>query len=231
MIRKYAFWFVSILILQTSCIGEDIITDFIEPELRILNPISSLPASETHQFNVAYFNNIGIEEETTVTWISSNETVASVNSSGLLTAISEGVSNISASIQDEDVFLEENFSITVSENGTVIIIEPVVKSGTIVTTSSYLLTGTFTLQDQENSDNLLLSVNSDYQATTSLPGLYLYLTNNPNSISGAYSVGPVSVFNGAHNYTIPDTNINDYTYLLYWCQPFGVKVGTGEILD
>jgi len=231
MIRKYAFWFVSIFILQTSCIGEDVITDFIEPQLRILNPISSLPVSETHQFNAAYFNNIGIEEETTVTWSSSNETIATINSSGLLAAISEGVSTISASIQDNDIFLEEIFSVTISESGTTVIIDPIIKSGTIVTTSSYLLTGTFTIEEQENSDNLLLSVNSDYQATTSLPGLYLYLTNNPNSISGAYSVGPVSVFNGAHTYSIPETNINDYAYLLYWCQPFGVKVGTGEILE
>ncbi|EPR72296.1 bacterial surface protein [Winogradskyella psychrotolerans RS-3] len=231
MIKKYAFWFVSIFILQTSCIGEDVITDFIEPQLRILNPISSLPASETYQFNTAYFNNIGIEEETTVIWSSSDETIATINSTGLLTAISEGVSTISASIQDDDIFLEENFPVTITEDGTVVIIEPVVKSGTIITTSSYLLTGTFTLKEQENSNSLLLSVNSDYQATTSLPGLYLYLTNNPNSISGAYSLGPVSVFNGAHTYTIPETNINDYAYLLYWCQPFGVKVGTGEIVD
>ncbi|WP_179375550.1 hypothetical protein [Winogradskyella wichelsiae] len=231
MIKKYMLLFVSLFLMQTSCIGEDIINDFIEPELRILNPISSLPVPETYQLNTAYFNNIGIEEEAIVTWTSSNANIITINSSGFLTAISEGTAIISASVQENDVFLEESFTITITEDGTVIIIEPIVKAGTIATTSSYLLTGTFTLQEQENSDDLLLSVNSDYQATTSLPGLYLYLTNNPNSISGAYSVGPVSVFNGAHTYTIPDTNINDYTYLLYWCQPFGVKVGTGEILD
>ncbi|WP_179337585.1 Ig-like domain-containing protein [Winogradskyella ludwigii] len=231
MIRKYTFLLVSFFLLQTSCIGEDIVNDFIEPELRILNPISSLPVPETFQFNTAYFNNIGIEEEATITWSSSNLDIATIDTSGLLTAISEGVTTISASTQENDIFLEQSFPVTITEDGTVVIIEPAVKSGTIVTTSSYLLTGTFTLEEQENSNNLLLSVNSDYQATTSLPGLYLYLTNNPNSISGAYSVGPVSVFNGAHDYTIPETNINDYTYLLYWCQPFGVKVGTGEILD
>jgi len=231
MIKKYTFLLVSLLLLQTSCIGEDIVNDFIEPELRILNPINSLSVPETYQLNTAYFNNIGIEEEATVTWSSSNLNIATVDTSGFLTAISEGTTTISASVLENDIFLEESFSITITENGTVVIIEPLVKSGTIVTTSSYLLTGSFTLAEQENSDNLLLSVNSDYQATTSLPGLYLYLTNNPNSISGAYSVGPVSVFNGAHTYTIPNTNINDYTYLLYWCQPFGVKVGTGEILD
>ena len=231
MIRKYAFWFVSIFILQTSCIGKDVIDDFIEPELRILNPIDSLPISETHQLNTAYFNTIGIEEVVDINWSSSNENVASIDSSGLLIAISEGVSTITANTQNDTFLLEDSFSITILGDGTIVIEEPIVKSGTIVTTSSYLLTGTFTLEEQENSENLLLSVNSDYQATTSLPGLYLYLTNNPNSISGAYSVGPVSVFNGAHTYTIPETNINDYAYLLYWCQPFGVKVGTGEILD
>jgi len=231
MIKKYAFWFVAICILQTSCIGEDVIDDFVDPELRILNPITSLPANETYQFNTAYFNAIGLEEDVNITWSSSNETVATINSSGLLTANSEGASNVTASVQNDAIFIEETFTLTVVEDGTVVVIAPVEKSGTIITTSSYLLTGTFTLSELEDSDNLLLSVNSDYQATTSLPGLYLYLTNNPNSISGAYSLGPVSVFNGAHTYTIPDTDINDYAYLLYWCQPFGVKVGTGEILD
>ena len=231
MIRKCTFFLMSLFILFTSCIGEDIVNDFVEPELRIINPISSLPVPETYQFNATYFNTIGIEEETTITWNSSNTSSATINTSGLLTAVAEGTTTISASVQNNDVSLIESFPVTISEDGTVIIEEPIIKSGTIVTTSSYLLTGTFTIEAQDNSNDLLISVNSDYEATTSLPGLYLYLTNNPNSISGAYSIGPVSVFNGAHSYVIPDTNINDYTYLLYWCQPFGVKVGTGEILD
>lgn len=231
MIRKCTYFLMSLFILFTSCIGEDIINDFVEPELRIINPISSLPVPETYQFNATYFNTIGIEEETTIRWNSSNTSSATINTSGLLTAVAEGTTTISASVQNNDVSLIESFTVTISEDGTVIIEEPVIKSGTIVTTSSYLLTGTFTIEAQDNSNDLLISVNSDYEATTSLPGLYLYLTNNPNSISGAYSVGPVSVFNGAHSYVIPGTNINDYTYLLYWCQPFGVKVGTGEILD
>ena len=108
---------------------------------------------------------------------------------------------------------------------------PQEKSGTIATTSSYVLSGTFTLSELENSGDLRLSINDDYVADTALPGLYLYLTNNPSSIANALELGPVTVFNGAHQYTISDTGINDYSHLLYWCKPFTVKVGDGEIED
>lgn len=106
---------------------------------------------------------------------------------------------------------------------------PSIKSGTIATTSSYTLTGNFSLAQMASTNNLLLSLSENYQASTSLPGLYVYLTNNPNSIANARSLGPVSVFNGAHTYTIQNEGINNFSYLLYWCEPFGVKVGGGTI--
>ncbi len=74
----------------------------------------------------------------------------------------------------------------------------ITKSGATVTTSSYVLTGDFTLSEIQNSKNLDLQIAENYQASTSLPGLYLYLSNNPNSINGALEVRPVSTFNGAH---------------------------------
>ena len=55
------------------------------------------------------------------------------------------------------------------------------------------------------------------------------MTNNPNTASGAKEIQKVTVFNGAHKYIITNTKINDFNHLLYWCKPFGVKVGDGEI--
>lgn len=80
-----------------------------------------------------------------------------------------------------------------------------------------------------NLKNLDVSIKNNYRASTSLPGLYVYLSNNPNSINGAKEIGRVRIFNGAHNYQISNTGINDYKYILYWCKPFSVKVGHGEI--
>ena len=76
---------------------------------------------------------------------------------------------------------------------------------------------------------VLLVLSMTLTACSSLPGLYLYLTNNPNTINGAQEVGEVTIFSGAHSYSIPNTGINEYNYLLYWCKPFSVKVGEGKI--
>ena len=74
-----------------------------------------------------------------------------------------------------------------------------------------------------------LSLGEDYEADTSLPGLYIYLGNNPNSTADAFEIGPVTTFDGAHFYDLPTIGIYDYNYVLYWCKPFGVKVGEGQI--
>ena len=40
----------------------------------------------------------------------------------------------------------------------------------------------------------------------------------------------VQVFDGAHEYALPaGIGLLDYDYLLYYCKPFGVKVGDGAI--
>lgn len=211
-----------------ACIGEDTINDEVSPELRILNPIQNLSISGTYQYNANYFNNVGQSETTSIIWSSSNESVASIDGNGLVVGLSEGTTSIKAVVSLNNNIVEANSSLAVVMDAEETPIQSM-KSGTIATTSSYSLTGSFTLAEVENSNNLLLSLSDNYQASTSLPGLYVYLTNNPNSIANARSLGPVSVFNGAHNYTIQDEGINNFSYLLYWCEPFGVKVGGGTI--
>jgi len=226
--------FIFILITSTivsSCIGEDIRQDEISEELRILNPIENIVVSESYQFNTSFFNNIGeIDNSNTVVWSSSNEAVASIDTSGLLSALTEGTSIITAQIEDSSsIITETSLSITVTLEPTEMETPTANKSGTIATTSSYRLEGDFTITEIENTNNILISIADNYTATTSLPGLYVYLSNNPNSINGALELGAVTVFNGAHTYTVNNTNINNYTYILYWCKPFGVKVGEGKI--
>ncbi len=230
MKKTNAFLFVLMVIAFNSCIGEDIINDEIDPEIRILNPIQSVAVSETHQYNARYFNSIGQEEDASVIWSSSDESIATIGANGLLEGVSIGETVIKATVASNSSATIEDSSIVMITMDTVNQ-DPVIKTGNIATTSSYTLTGDFTIGEIENTNDLLLSVLDNYQASTSLPGLYLYLTNNPNSINDALSLGPVSVFNGAHTYTIENIGINDYAYLLYWCEPFGVKVGIGTIND
>ena len=106
-----------------------------------------------------------------------------------------------------------------------------IKKTTIKIAKEYLeqLEGSYVLKVQDNGV-LRLSLGDDYKASTSLPGLYIYLGNNPNSIADAYEIGAVTVFQGAHFYDLPESiGLYDNSYILYWCKPFGVKVGEGKI--
>ena len=103
-------------------------------------------------------------------------------------------------------------------------------SGNLETKSGYTLEGTFSLSKTE--DGLLLELGEDYLASSTLPGLYVYLSNNTNTTAQAYEIGAVSVFSGAHSYQLPTSiGLMDYQYILYWCKPFNVKVGEAKIYD
>ena len=215
-------------VVFTGCVGNDFIEDRIEERISIDNPIDEIQVNDTYQMMATFFNNVGQSEIVSLSWSSSDNSIATIDDNGLLRAISLGEVTISISVEVDGNMINEDRSIRViteivNDN------DPIAKMGTIITTSSYVLTGDFSISEIIASQNLDIQVAENYAASSSLPGLYLYLSNNPNSISDALEVGPVSVFNGAHAYEIENTGINEYKYLLYWCKPFSVKVGHGEI--
>lgn len=143
----------------------------------------------------------------------------------MVTGIAKGTASVVASVELADKLVADTVTIVVADET----VEPPVstRSGTIVTTSSYLLEGSFEIS--ETADGIQIDIASDYKASTALPGLYVYLGNNPSSIANAFEIQAVQVFEGEHSYEIPDVGLNDYNYILYWCKPFGVKVDEGEI--
>ena len=216
----------SVTINGNNITSEDIVTVVgIAERLSINNPINELNAdnNQTHQYTTTYTDQTGQIQTPQITWASSDTNIATVTNDGLVSAIKSGhviitatvTSGTGQTITDED-------SITVTSN-----VQE--KTGTIKTTSSYALTGTFTLREIPGTNDLELSINADYNASTALPGLYLYMTNNPSTVAGAKEIQKVAIFNGAHKYTITNTGINDFNHLLYWCKPFSVKVGDAEI--
>lgn len=210
-----------------SCIGDDIIDDFVEPSFRIIAKVDSLSLGNNHQFAALYTNNIGLEESVAIQWTSSNENVLTIDVNGLAMGVGEGQVIITATIQQNDETLIDETAVVVADEMVTNVSEN--RSGAIRTTSSYELEGSFELS--ESDGNLTLSFKEDYKASSALPGLYVYLTNNPNSINGAYEIGEVEVFNGVHSYVIPqsDVSLNQFNHLLYFCKPFRVKVGDGDI--
>lgn len=226
---KYIIVFI-VLIGLSSCIGEDIIEDRIDASLKINNPLVSIAVGDTYQYTAVYLNNVGQEENVTLQWSSSDPNIIDIDaSSGLANAIQEGQATISVSTPDDPEVSSINNNLQITRE--TIVDNQISKSGTIVTTSSYILKGDFILEDIEEDNIIRLSIKDNYEADTLLPGLYIYLTNNPNTINNAFEIGPVSVFSGAHTYEISkdDVQLNQYSHILYWCKPFTTKVGEGEI--
>ena len=92
------FFFGTIIGLVTGCIGVDIVDDEpVEPILNISPPGGALNIGENLQFSASYTNEFGQPAEVPVTWTSSQETVLSIDSDGLATALSTGQTMVTAS--------------------------------------------------------------------------------------------------------------------------------------
>lgn len=198
------------------------------PTLSITNGISQITANTIYQLELAFQDELGnLAEIPNSTWSSSNESLLKVNQTGTIQAIAAGTVTLTVSTQVSNTIISTQNVIT--------IVAPLVTqvtsfSGKVVSKSSYRLEGGFTLARE--SDGLVLYLDEDYRASTALPGLYIYLSNNANTTAGAYEIGAVTVFNGAHSYTLPNSiELMDYKYILYWCKPFNVKVGEAKIYD
>jgi len=214
------------VLLLSSCISDDIINDQVDESLSIINPIDTIGFGDTYQFRSRYLDNVGESQSVSVEWSSSDSEIINITETGLASGIITGTATITAEYQGIDNYLVHEIDVNVGINTVEAEIEEQIKEGNINTTSSYLLEGDFEVFIE--NDNLKIEIANNYRASTALPGLYLYLSNNPNSIAGALEIDAVSTFNGAHSYTIPNIGIDDYKYLLYFCKPFNVKVGDGE---
>ncbi len=229
IMKKTSLTLVGLLLLF-SCVKTDYINDRVDPKIIISNPLLELKKNGApHQFEVNYFNYVGKEiENPNVSWLSSDPSVLAITEDGLATGVEFGTATVTATLTTS----EENLTITNKDEVKVsmaTLTESIKFIGTIISTSNYELGGNYVLETLDNGI-LRLSLGDDYVASTSLPGLYVYLGNNPNSVADAYEIGPVTVFQGAHFYDLPSTiSIFDYSYILYWCKPFEVKVGEGQI--
>jgi hypothetical protein len=57
----------------------------------------------------------------------------------------------------------------------------------------------------------------------------VYLTSSPNGISGTdLNLGDMKALEGAQSYDLPNDG-GRYRYVLFWCRPFQVPIGVGEL--
>lgn len=228
MKKKYIL-FLAFGLFLGGCIGDDIIFDTVPEDLRFIAPIDTLAVGDNYTFQVLFTNNIGMEETRSVNWSSSDQAIVAIDNTGQASGISKGSATITATVTlDDGSPLSSTRLLVVDAETTGGGGGNDQRQGTIKTTSSYVLQGDFVVT-KEGTD-LIISILDNYEASTALPGLYVYLSNNPSTTQGALEIGEVEVFQGAHSYRITgDLALNQYEYLLYFCKPFNVKVGDGKM--
>ena len=328
---KKALFLMVYFLLLFGCIGEDLINDYIEPNLRILNPIASLSEGSQYQFKARFFDESGTKvDDPVLIWQIHPSTLATIGQDGTLKALTEGQATVSvqtaglqggliettlsftvtpapktetsttttttdtATTTTDTVSSTTNTSTTTTETttstsetatstsnnatsttdtstnttetttstsetatstsnnatsttdtsttttettssttdntsgGGSVVLAPQFYEGEIISTSGYTLQGNF--RYEHDGTQITLYLDENYRASSSLPGLYVYVGNNPRTINGAVEISAVTVFNGAHEYVLPPhIELTDYKYIIYWCKPFSVPVGEGTI--
>lgn len=211
-----------------SCIGTDFLDDAVAPELRLAPLPDTIALGDTVDLRAAYFDNLGREAAATVVYVSADPGVFRVTDAGRGVGVAAGQTTLSAEVTADGETLRETATVTVADAPVVL---PAIReaSGAIATTSSYVLAGDFTITEEDGG--LTIAFGDDYVADRGLPGLYVYLTNNARTNVGALELARVETFAGAHAYRAEGLTLDDYSHLLYFCKPFSVKVGDGEILE
>jgi len=284
--KKTPYLILSLLLL-ISCVGEDLVNDYVDPDLRISNAILSISEGFQYQFIARFFDESGTKvENPTLVWRVDPPSAVSITQDGTIKAITAGQATVivqTTGLQGNIIEARTTFTITAVANTettttetstmttdtetstmttdtetstmttdtetstmttdtetstmttdtetstmTGVVVAPQYFEGEIHSTSSYALEGKF--RYEHDGTRITLSLDSSYRASTSLPGLYIYLGNNPRTVNGAFEIGEVKVFSGAHQYVLPPSiELTDYKYIIYWCKPFSVPVGEGEI--
>ena len=209
------------LIFLCGCIGTDVIDDEMDEMIIIENIIDTLKVGDQHQFKARYLNNVGIETPANFNWSSSDDAVISIEDNGMATAHQTG--SVTLTVDAEGI--SESIEVAAGNKTSEAANE---RTANLVTVSSYPLSGTATLKKGDNG--LILQFSDNFNTTSALPGLYVYLTNNVNTLNGALEVGKVTAFNGSQSYVITATSdLFEYNFVLFYCKPFVVPVGNGKL--
>ncbi len=202
-------------------------SDPLPREVAITRSISELTIGSTFQFEATLFNEQGqIDEDAAFVWSSSNTSVLTVSTNGLVFGAGEGSAFISAMAEG----LEANLEVIVLAVQDETDDEELIREGTLSGRGGYDISGTFRLT--QNESGLILTLENP-GIDPSAPGPYYYLSNRDNQVAGGINLGKADPTIASINITadFPTTSINDFDYLVVWCEPFSVTLGSGEFSD
>ncbi|WP_159086026.1 hypothetical protein [Flavobacterium faecale] len=231
------FLLLFIIVGFSSCIQEDIVNDEIDASIRINNSFSNFKVNDQVALDAFFFDNLGMRQTVAFDLKSSNPATVEVdNANKIITGKALGTAVITVSTLYAGVTTTKETTVTVNavtvNPGGTMPTNSTAKVGTITKTSSYASAGDFEIVAIANGIRITFA--SNYVADQTLPGFAMYLTNNPNSISGALKIDSQGdsdgvIYKGIHSIDVIGVGINDFGYLTHWCEPFRIKVGQAEI--
>lgn len=193
----------------------------LEPEVRLTEFVQELEVGETFMFQANYFGTDGQPDNSqTITWISRNASLITIDANGLATGVAEGATTIEASANGVSADVVVTVVPAVSE----------MRTGSLMGTG-YDISGNFSMEYNEDND-LILTV-TNYMRDG--PGPYFYLTNQTTNVTNGLNLGSAQT-NGNHTINVSEIARNEsvsvdlftYDVLMVWCEPFSVRLGFGE---
>lgn len=156
-----------------------------------------------------------------IAWFSSDTSVFTIDSSGLLTGKSTGFAQAYAMVNG----LESNrLGIRVGVTS---------RTGSFLPLGGYDAAGSVELSIGQNGD-LLLALGSNFQTSFAL-GTYIYLSNSTNgsaTATGGLEIAEITT-GGAALFNVsdvdPNVQIDDYNYVIILCKPASLSFGFAEL--
>ena len=189
-------------------------------------PAPSIEKGDTQQFTaIARTADNRIVPEVTFMWSSSNPSVATVDASGLATAVGAGTAIIEASAEG------------ISDKATLMVTEPLgMRSGIFGGVSGYRASGTAILEET-SSGGLVLRFGSDFQINGAGFDVILYteprikLRGNSAARPGTFeNFGRMKSRTGAQTYSVPTTiELDTYGFVIIFCHLINGPVGVAQL--
>ena len=181
-------------------------------------PSTSLQVNQTLQLNATAQNLTNeVVPGKTFQWFSENSGIITVSSSGLVTAVANGTSEVHAKV---DGVKSNSIKFNVGSVAGI-------RSGTFVSAGGYSSVGTVTME--EMGRKVIVKLRTNFQASVAL-GTFIYLANSTsggNVKSAGVELGQWS--NGAKTFEVPGVSLNQYKYVVVLCKPAGISFGFAEL--
>jgi Electron transfer DM13/Bacterial Ig-like domain (group 2) len=152
-----------------------------------------------------------------LTYDVSDPSVATVSSTGLVTALAPGTTNVTAGAEGIFSMPAEVRVLGQALRGTFR-----ARSGT-----SYTVAGTAVLQEG-TTGLVVLQLESDF-TTSNGPGLHVYLSTSDGVTSTSIDLGSLKSTSGAQEYAAGSVDMSTYRWVIIHCLPFNVTFGSASI--